>query len=75
MEAEGVALTDSAQLQKVVDKSGASITIKVRDSRTGKDVPVEVKLGAAAPTRSRAGLPAPTPRPTPDPPATVTPAR
>lgn len=70
MEAEGVALTDSAQLQKVVDKSGARITIKVRDSRTGKDVPVEVQLGAADVSRP-GGIPKPSPRPSPDAPAAV----
>jgi len=68
VEADGVALTDSAQLQKVVDKSGSSLTIKIRDKRTGKDVPVEVKLAAADTTRP-GGIPVPTPRPTPDSPA------
>ncbi|MDR3618703.1 MAG: PDZ domain-containing protein [Paludisphaera borealis] len=58
VEADGVALTDSAQLQKVVDKSGSSLTIKVRDSRTGKDVPIEVTLAEANSTR-----PGGTPRP------------
>ncbi len=70
VEADGVALSDSAQLQKVVDRSGASLTIKVRDSRTGKDVPVEVKLGAADAPRP-GGIPTPTPRPTPDAPPAI----
>jgi len=47
VEADGVALSDTDQLQKAIDKSGPTITIKVRDVNTGNDVPVDVKLGAA----------------------------
>jgi serine protease Do len=57
VEAAGIPLTDQAELQKVLDKSGPTLTIKVRDSRSGEDVDVEVKLGAARP----GGSPSPTP--------------
>ena len=53
-----------------VDKSGTGLAIKLRDHRTGNEVPVDVKLGASDATRP-GGIPTPTPtpRPTPDAPA------
>jgi S1-C subfamily serine protease len=64
VEAGGIALADEAKLQEAVDKAGATLTVTVRNVRTGKDVPVEVALGGPpAPTPS----PSPTPRPTPEP--------
>lgn len=70
VEAEGAALTDADQLQKAIDRAGATITIKVRDTRTGNDVPVDVKLAAADAPRP-GNAPTPTPAPTPE---TPTPA-
>ncbi|MDG3002648.1 PDZ domain-containing protein [Paludisphaera mucosa] len=61
VEAGGIALSDETKLQEAVDKAGEKLTVTVRDSRTGRDVPVEVVLGAAEPK------PAPTPAPEPDP--------
>ena len=43
--ANGVAITGAESLSAVVRKSGASLSLSVRDTRTGKDTPVEVKLG------------------------------
>jgi S1-C subfamily serine protease len=66
VEADGVSLTSTDQLQKVLEKSGDTITIKVRDVNTGNDVPVDVKLGAADSPRPGS---VPTPPTTPDTPA------
>jgi serine protease Do len=43
--ANGVPITGAESLSAVVRKSGASLSLSVRDTRTGKDTPVEVKLG------------------------------
>jgi serine protease Do len=44
--ANGVPITGADTLSAVLHKSGASLTLTVRDTRTGRDLPVEVKLGA-----------------------------
>jgi serine protease Do len=46
--ANGAPLTGPDQLGAVLRKSGPTLTFLVRDSRTGKDVPVEVPLGGPA---------------------------
>jgi serine protease Do len=43
--ANGVPITGAEALSAVVHKSGAGLTLTVRDTRTGKDARVEVKLG------------------------------
>jgi S1-C subfamily serine protease len=43
--ANGVPITSAETLSATLRKSAASITLTVRDTRTGRDVPVEVKLG------------------------------
>jgi S1-C subfamily serine protease len=43
--ANGVPITGADSLSAVVRKSGAILSLSVRDTRTGKDTPVEVKLG------------------------------
>jgi S1-C subfamily serine protease len=56
--ANGVPVTGAEALSAVVRKSGGRVTLTVRDTRTGKDVPVEVTLGApdaAAPVSIPAG--------------------
>jgi serine protease Do len=45
--ANGVAVTGADVLSAVIRKSGGRVTLTVRDTRTGKDVPVEVTLGAS----------------------------
>jgi S1-C subfamily serine protease len=50
--ANGVPITGADTLSAMLRKSAASITLTVRDTRTGRDVPVEVRLsgpGAAKP--------------------------
>jgi S1-C subfamily serine protease len=47
--ANGVPITGAEALSAVVHKSGSSLTLTVRDTRTGKDTPVEVKLGGDEP--------------------------
>jgi S1-C subfamily serine protease len=50
--ANGVPITGAETLSAMLRKSAASITLTVRDTRSGRDVPVEVKLsgqGAANP--------------------------
>jgi S1-C subfamily serine protease len=48
--ANGVAITGPEALSAVIRKAGSNVTLTVRDTRTGKDVPVEVKLGGAEAT-------------------------
>lgn len=61
VKANGVALTRPEHLAAALRKTGPVLTLTVRDVRTGKDVPVEVKLSATSPTP-----PSPNPRtPTP----------
>jgi S1-C subfamily serine protease len=43
--ANGVPVTGVEVLSSVVKKSGASLTVTVRDTRTGRDLPVEIKFG------------------------------
>jgi S1-C subfamily serine protease len=43
--ANGVPITGAESLSAVVRKSGATLSLSVRDTRTGKDTAVEVKLG------------------------------
>ena len=47
--ANGVPITGAEALSAVVRKSGASLSLSVRDTRSGKDTPVEVKLGGEEP--------------------------
>ncbi len=47
--ANGVATTGAEQLISALRKAGSSLTLTIRDSRTNKDVPVEVPLGTAKP--------------------------
>jgi serine protease Do len=54
--ANGVSITGAEALGAMLRKSGDSITLTVRDTRTGRDVPVEVKLSSQA-----AANPAPIP--------------
>lgn len=58
--ANGVAVTGVEVLSAVLKKSGPSLTLTVRDTRTGNDVPVQVKVGGP-----EAGAPAPIPTDTP----------
>ncbi len=61
--ANGVPITSADTLSSALRKSDASITLTVRDTRTGRDVPVEVKLtsrGAANPAPLPADAPIPT---------------
>src|SRR4029078_13198464 len=46
--ADGAPLTSPEQLGTALRKSGATLTLTVRDSRTGKDVPVPAALGGGA---------------------------
>jgi serine protease Do len=58
--ANGVAVTGVEVLSAVLKKSGPSLTLTVRDTRTGRDVPVAVKVGgpeASAPTPIPADTP------------------
>jgi serine protease Do len=43
--ANGVPITGAESLSAVVRKSGPTLSLSVRDTRNGKDTPVEVKLG------------------------------
>jgi S1-C subfamily serine protease len=54
--ANGVPVTGVEVLSAVLKKSGPSLTVSVRDSRTGRDVPVEIKFGGP-----EAANPAPAP--------------
>ena len=48
--ANGVPITGAEALSAAVRKSGASVSLTVRDTRTGKDTRVEVKLGGEEPS-------------------------
>ncbi len=56
--ANGAAITSPEQLAAALRKSGPTLTLTVRDVRTGRDTPVTVKLGGSEPD---APAPAPTP--------------
>ena len=43
--ADGVPVTGVEVLSAILKKSGPSLTVTVRDTRSGRDVPVEVKVG------------------------------
>ena len=58
--ANGVPVTGVEVLSAVVKKSGPSLTVTVRDTRSGRDVPVEVKVGGP-----NAGTTSPIPADTP----------
>ena len=60
--ANGVPVTGVEVLSAVLKKSGPSLTVTVRDTRSGRDVPVEVKVGGPD-----AGTAAPIPADTPIP--------
>ena len=47
--ANGVPITGAEALSAVVRKSGATLSLSVRDTRTGKDTRVDVKLGGDEP--------------------------
>jgi S1-C subfamily serine protease len=49
--ANGAAITGPEQLGNAIRKSGPTLTLTVRDSRTGRDVPVEVALGGPKPEK------------------------
>jgi S1-C subfamily serine protease len=49
--ANGVPITGADTLSAMLRKSAASLTLTVRDTRTGRDVPVEVKLSGPGPAR------------------------
>ena len=50
--ANGIPTTGPEQLLGALRKSGPTLTLTVRDSRTGKDTPVEVNLGGTKTTPS-----------------------
>jgi S1-C subfamily serine protease len=56
--ANGAPITGVEQLGAALSKSGPTLSLTVRDTRTGRDVPVEVRLGGSAPDE-----PAPAPVP------------
>lgn len=63
--ANGAALTSPEQLAAALRKSGTTLTLTVRDSRTGKDTPVEVKFAdakATGPLPDNVPVPAPSER-------------
>jgi S1-C subfamily serine protease len=64
IEADSNPIGDLAQLQAAVQWSGPVMTLKVYDSRTRREVPVQVHFEAAA---AGSGVPANTPEPTPAP--------
>ncbi len=55
--ANEAALTGPEQLATALRKSGPTLTLTVRDSRTGRDVPVQVALGGPQPTDPPAKAP------------------
>lgn len=63
--ANGAPLTGPEQLAAALRKSGPTMTLTVRDTRTGKDVPVEVDFGEPVATSTPAPAPVPVPAPTP----------
>lgn len=53
--ANGTPITGPEQLAGAVRKSGPTLTLTVRDSRTGRDTPVEVALGGTSPVNPLPG--------------------
>jgi serine protease Do len=64
VEADGVATTDEGQLAAAVRKAGTVMKLKIRDHRSGREVPVEVALepGGEAAEEPGAARPSPTAR-------------
>jgi S1-C subfamily serine protease len=60
--ANGAAITGPEQLAAALHKSGPTLTLQVRDVRSGKDTPVEVSLGGSQRPRLPADV-SPTPSP------------
>ena len=58
VEAGGAPITAPDQLLSAVRKSGPTLELTVRDSRTGADTPVKVELGGAAPPTTMPSGPA-----------------
>ncbi len=52
VEADGAPVTGPEQLVGAVRKSGPTLELTVRDSRTGRDTPVKVAMGGAQPPSS-----------------------
>jgi S1-C subfamily serine protease len=67
VEANGVATEDVQQLEAAVQQSGATLTLKVSDSRTGRIVPVEVHLESSRKPRGPTTAPIPSPETAPAP--------
>lgn len=68
VEAAGVRLVDESSLQEAIDRSvGETLTVTVRDVRSGKDVPVEVEIGKPTSGVGTSPIPRPEPTPTPSP--------
>ena len=61
VQANGTPTGDVQQLNAAVQASGPVLTLTVRDTRTGKDVPVQVELGGAPSNVPPGTTPAPTP--------------
>ena len=61
VQANGAPTGDVQQLNAAVQASGPVLTLTVRDTRTGKDVPVQVELGSAPSNVPPGNTPAPTP--------------
>lgn len=57
VEANGQAVTGAEQLSAALRKSGATLSLSVRDSRTGRNTPVEVKLSDSKPEITLPGGP------------------
>lgn len=53
--ANGAPITGPEQLAGALRKSGPTLTLTVRDSRTGRDTPVEVAIGGAKPANPLPG--------------------
>jgi len=49
--ANGIPTTGPEQLISALRKSGSKLTLTIRDSRTGKDVPIEIALGTGKPDK------------------------
>jgi S1-C subfamily serine protease len=49
--ANGAPITGPEQLATALRKSGPTLSLTVRDSRSGRDVPIEIALGGAKPEK------------------------
>jgi serine protease Do len=61
VQANGAPTGELQQLNAAIQSSGPVLTLTVRDSRTGKDVPVQVELGGAPANVPPGNSPAPSP--------------